>query len=160
MKVVAEAKGSVDADAGLARGEGRPALAVPAAQHSPVSPVIVVATTVVVVTIVLVVSGIKRVILPSLPFEDRIEEIDVFYSESEDLVLRELLVGRMRGHEAAQLGEGSAHVLLPPALPRVGEDFPDVAVMPHDASLFGHLSKAHLENHTALARFVAVARGS
>lgn len=99
MEVVAVAEGGVDADAGLARGERRPALAVPAAQHSPVSPGIVVAG--VVVAIILVVRGIKRVILPTLPLENRVEKIDVFYSESEDLVLRELLVGRVRGHEAA-----------------------------------------------------------
>lgn len=101
MEVVAVAEGGVDADAGLARGERRPALAVPAAQHSPVSPGIVVAVAGVVVAIILVVRGIKRVILPTLPLENRVEKIDVFYSESEDLVLRELLVGRVRGHEAA-----------------------------------------------------------
>lgn len=159
MEVVAVAEGGVDADAGLARGERRPALAVPAAQHSPVSPGIVVAVAGVVVAIILVVRGIKRVILPTLPLENRVEKIDVFYSESEDLVLRELLVGRVRGHEAAQLGEGSAHVLLPPALPRVGEDLPDVAMVPHDTSLLVRFPKADLEDHAAVARLVAVARG-
>jgi hypothetical protein len=41
---------------------------------------------------------------------------------AQDLVLRELLVRRVGGDQLPELREGPAHVLLPPALPTVGED--------------------------------------
>lgn len=157
---MAVAKWSVEADAGLALGQRRPPLASAAAQHRPVSSVVVIVTTVVIVAIILIVRCIERVILAMLPLENRIQKIDILNSKSENLVLGELFVRRMRGHEAPQLSEGAAHVLLPPALPGVGEDLPDVAMMPDDTSLLVHLSKADLEDYAAVARFVAIARGS
>lgn len=53
------------------------------------------------------------------------QEVDVFHSQAQDLVLAELFVGRVRGDELAELCEGSVHVLLPPPLPAVGENAAD-----------------------------------
>lgn len=44
---------------------------------------------------------------------------------AQDLILGELLVRWMCGHQLPQLRERSADVLLPPALPTVGEDLAD-----------------------------------
>lgn len=57
------------------------------------------------------------------------QEVYVLHGQSEDLVLGELLVGRVSGDELAKLGEGTIHILLAPALTTVGE-YP-----PHDFGL-------------------------
>lgn len=49
------------------------------------------------------------------------QQLDVPNGQSQDLVLAELLVGRVRGHEASQVGERAVHVLLTPAFAAVGE---------------------------------------
>jgi hypothetical protein len=41
---------------------------------------------------------------------------------AQDFILRELLVRRVCGHQLPQFSECTAYVLLPPALPAVGED--------------------------------------
>lgn len=51
--------------------------------------------------------------------------MDVADRVAEDLVLGQLLVRRVRGHQFAQLRKGPAHVLLAPPLPCVGEDLAD-----------------------------------
>lgn len=62
-----------------------------------------------------------------LPTQDGIQKADVLDGEAEDLVLGELFVRGMRWDEAAELGEGSAHVLLAPALAGVGEQLAGAA---------------------------------
>ncbi len=52
------------------------------------------------------------------------EEADVLHGEAQDLVLAQLLVGRVGRDEFAELGESAVHILLPPALAAVSEDAP------------------------------------
>ncbi len=61
-----------------------------------------------------------------LPPQHALQEPDVLDGELEDLALAELLVQRVGREEAAQLGEGAAHVLLAEALAVVGEHLPGV----------------------------------
>jgi len=72
-------------------------------------------------SLVLVLSRVPALVL-GLVVEQRDQEVDVFDSQTEDLVLAELLVGRVCGNELPQLGESPVHVLLSPALTAVGED--------------------------------------
>ena len=67
----------------------------------------------------------RRLGLPGLlEVEHGVEEADVADGQAQDLVLAQLLVGRVRGHEAPQLAEGRVDLLLPPSLPAVGEHPP------------------------------------
>ena len=67
----------------------------------------------------------RRLGLPGLlEVEHGVEEADVADGQAQDLVLAQLLVGRVRGHEAPQLAEGRVDLLLPPPLPAVGEHPP------------------------------------
>lgn len=50
------------------------------------------------------------------------QEVDVFHSQAQNLVLAEFFVGRVGGDELAQLCEGPVDVLLSPSLPAVGEN--------------------------------------
>lgn len=52
------------------------------------------------------------------------QEVDVAHGQTQDLILAQLLLGRMGGDELAELGEGGVDVVLAPALPRVGEHLP------------------------------------
>lgn len=51
-----------------------------------------------------------------------VQEADVAQRQAQDLVLAKLPVRGVRGDEPPQLGERPVNVLLPPALPAVGED--------------------------------------
>ena len=67
----------------------------------------------------------RRLGLPGLlEVEHGVEEADVADGQAQDLVLAQLLVGRVRGHETPQLAEGRVDLLLPPPLPAVGEHPP------------------------------------
>lgn len=57
-----------------------------------------------------------------LVVEELGQEVDVLHGQAEDLVLAELLVWRMGWDELPQIGEGTVHVLLPPALTGVREN--------------------------------------
>lgn len=50
------------------------------------------------------------------------QEVDVFHSQAQNLVLAQFFVGRVGGDELAQLCEGPVDVLLSPSLPAVGEN--------------------------------------
>ena len=56
-----------------------------------------------------------------LPLDDVAEQFYVFDSQPQDFVLAELLLGRVGGHQLAQFREGTADVLLSPALATVAE---------------------------------------
>lgn len=60
----------------------------------------------------------------SLVVQYRAEQPDVADGQAQDLVLAELLVRRVGGHQAAQVGERAVHVLLSPSLAAVGEHAP------------------------------------
>lgn len=57
----------------------------------------------------------------SLHLQDLHQEVDVAHGQAQNLVLAKLLLRRVGGDQLAQLGEGAVDVVLPPALPRVGE---------------------------------------
>lgn len=69
----------------------------------------------------LVLSRVPALVL-RLVAEQSDQEVDVLHGQTQDFILAELLVGRVRGDEFPQLGEGAVHVLLSPALAAVGED--------------------------------------
>lgn len=60
----------------------------------------------------------------ALALQQTRQEVDVAHGQPQDLVLAQLLLGRVRGDELAQLGEGAVDVVLAPALARVGEHLP------------------------------------
>lgn len=61
--------------------------------------------------------GQRGRLIPQQPHE----EANVLHGQAQHLVLAQLPVGRVRGQQLPQLGEGAVHVLLAPALPTVGE---------------------------------------
>lgn len=59
--------------------------------------------------------------LTTLALQQLHQEVDVAHGQPQDLVLAQLLLWRVGGDELAELSEGSVDVVLPPALPCVGE---------------------------------------
>lgn len=59
--------------------------------------------------------------LATLALQQLHQEVDVAHGQPQDLVLAQLLLWWVGGDELAELSEGSVDVVLPPALPCVGE---------------------------------------
>lgn len=74
------------------------------------------------VLVSLVQARVRAALVLGLVVQQGDQEVDVLDRQPQDLVLAELLVGRMRGDEFPQLGERPVDVLLAPALTAVGED--------------------------------------
>lgn len=62
--------------------------------------------------------------LATLALQQLHQEVDVAHGQPQDLVLAQLLLWWVGGDELAELGERPIDILLPPALPAVGEDPP------------------------------------
>lgn len=69
-------------------------------------------------------AGGRASALAALAVQQLHQEVDVAHGQAQDLVLAQLLLWRVRGDELPQFGEGAVDVVLAPALPGVGEDFP------------------------------------
>lgn len=63
----------------------------------------------------------ESVLLLLLPFQHVAQEADVLDGQTEDLVLAQLLLRRVSGHQFSQFRKRAAYVLLPPTFPAVAK---------------------------------------